>query len=166
MANLLLMVTLAHAEVVDRIVSVVGQDVVTRSDVEFEIALAERDESPVPVFEVGEPLAQVEDYQVLRRAAGSARLFQPEPAAVRERLRSFSETFVLRADYANFLLRWGLDGYGLREELAMRMLCERYVQRNVGMSLRDPTPWSWRQAYEDFMAPLRRAAGIRRIEEW
>lgn len=163
---MLLMVALAQAEVVDRIVSVVGQDVVTQSDVEFELALAERDASPIPVFEAGEVLARVEDYQILRRLASSVRLFQPDPSEVEERLRAFAESFALRADYADFLRRWGLDGYGLRGELAMRMLCERYVQRNVGLALRDPTPWTWREAYEEFMVPLRRQAGIRHIEEW
>ena len=168
MASMLLVLSVpAQAEVVDRIVSVVAQGVVTQSDVRLEEAIHARDVSPIPPFQGGDALTRLEDYRVIVRLAGNVKLFQPEALDLEERLRDFAATFELRADYAAFLRRWGLDGHALREQLKVRMVCERYIQRNVGLALPgDPSEDAWSEAYEAFMAPHRLEASVRRVTAW
>jgi len=179
MASTLLVLSVvgtARADVVDRIVSVVARDVVTASDVALEEAISARDVSPLPPLRVGEALRRVEDQRILLLLAGRIKLYQPDSGAVEDRLRNFRETFTLRADYTEFLRVWGfdvhglpevLDVHGLHEVLRLRMVCERYLLRNVGLGLgEDPTDEAWLEAYEAFMEPHRQDAGIRRIAEW
>lgn len=170
MASTLLVLSVvgtARADVVDRIVSVVARDVVTASDVALEEAMSARDVSPLPPLRVGEALRRVEDQRILLLLAGRIKLYQPDSGAVEDRLRDFGGTFTLRADYAEFLRIWGLDVHGLREVLRLRMVCERYLLRNVGLGLgEDPTDEAWLEAYEAFMEPHRQDAGIRRVAEW
>ena len=170
MASTLLVLSVlgtAQAEVVDRIVSVVARDVVTASDVALEEAMSARDVSPIPPLRVGDALQRVEDQRILLLLAGRIKLYQPDSGAVEDRLQAFAATFALRADFAEFLRVWGLDVHALREVVRLRMVCERYLLRNVGLSLgEDPTDEAWLAAYEAFMAPHRQDAGIRRVAEW
>ncbi len=170
MASLVLIAATAlaapEAQLMDRIVSVVGSDVVTASDLAFEEDLSARLQSPLVVFRGPDALARLEDYRILRRLAGNVELFMPDPVAVEQRLRDVAATFEQRSLYAAFLRGWGLDGHALREELAMRMVCERYVQRNIGLRLPDTEDATWLQAYQSFMEPLRKQVGVRRVSAW
>lgn len=149
----------ARAEVVDHLLSVVGESLVTQSDLEFEQSFAPRDRSPVPAFE--DPganlLLRLEDYRRLRALAADLVVFRPDAAQVDARLRAFQDAFADEADYQLFLTRWGLDERGLREQIYARLVVERYVERNLGLPEPGEDPTAWIARYEAWMEPRRAA---------
>jgi len=155
--------SVASAERVDAVLSVVGTQVVTESDVAFEVALAQHDVSPFPPFEdPRDPVEVVEDYRRLRSQAGDVRLFRPEPEAVDARLAAFRDAFETREDYEAFLVAWQLDESALREHIFGRMVVENYVRRALG-DAEDPVTWS--ASWETWIAAQRRTLPSRRLEQ-
>ncbi|MCB9760456.1 MAG: hypothetical protein H6739_11510 [Alphaproteobacteria bacterium] len=156
-----------RAEVADRIVSVVGETVVTESDLGFEEAFAEHDVSPLPPFERADAdlLQRLEDYRILRTLAADVDVFRPPPGAVDARLEAFKESWSRRADYEAFLERWGMDEARLREAIYARLVIERYVARNLGLTPDDLTrPDEVIERYEAFMQRRRPLVPERRLD--
>ena len=145
----------AHAEVVDRILHVVGQRTVTVSDLAFEADLDPHDQSPVPAFEgPGLPLEQrLVDCALLREQAGDIDILKPSASDVQERWDRIREGWVPVGESAAFLARWGIDEEGVKGWLYSRMVVERFVLR----SLAAPTA----AAYLEWMAPIRARGVVR-----
>lgn len=124
------------ATLLDRIEAVVGDRLVMASDVALEAVLAARDPSPVPVLRARQrdPLEALIDAAVIRGLAGAVSLYQPEDAALRERLDGLRSSWEDPQDYAAFLKRFGLDEDRLAGAIYSRMVIERYVHRNVGLA--------------------------------
>lgn len=161
----LLAAAAAQAEVIDRVVSVVDERIITASDLGFERDFAEHDVSPLPFFEQSQDtLQRLEDYRVLRAQAADVEAFQPKADQVEARLEAFKTSWALRRDYEAFLQRWGMDEEGLREQLYARMVAERFVIRNLGLTAEDlVNPAAAAARYEAWMAPRREAVAIRRV---
>lgn len=155
----------ARAEVADRLISVVGEGLVTQSDLDFERAFAPLDHSPVPAFEApdADPLQRLEDYRRLRQLAGDLLVFRPPPDAVDARVQAVRDAFLDEARYRAFLTRWGLDEAGLREQVYARLVVERYVERNLGVPAPGDRPEDWVTRYEAWMAPRRAAQPALRV---
>ncbi len=167
-ATLLLYTATARAEVVDRLVALVEDDVITLSDVGFEEALAARDISPEAPFEVArDPLERLEAYRILRQLAGDVSLFQPAASEVDARLAALHATFPDNAAYRAFLARWGLTEESLRAQLRSRMVAEIYVHRRVGLAVlteSGPDEAQYLKRYDKWMIERAEAFQIRRVE--
>jgi hypothetical protein len=138
----------ARAETVDGVLYVVGARIVTRSDVTLEDALAPFDRSPVPALvDPARPTAErLVDIAVLRERAGDTDIYAPTAADVRARLERVRAS-VGAAAWTGFLRAWGLDEERLQGLLYSRMVVERYVLRNFGVSDADPAAFeAWLRA--------------------
>ncbi len=155
----------ARAERVDRVVSVVGERVVTESDLALAQVLAERDPSPVPALAVTRSgaLQQVEDQRLIRGQAGKVRLYQPRNRALQARLDALRRTFPAPGEWEAFLVQWGLGEDELRILLLNRMVVESAVLRSVGTPA-GPDDDDWLDRYEAWLGELRAGASIYRPE--
>lgn len=158
---------LARAEIVDRVIAVVGtegEQVVTASDVALEGALAPLDRGPTP-FWVGvhdDASERLIEAAVVRAAAADVALYQPSPDEVTARVQAFLERVGDAAARQAFQARWGLDDAGLAVAIRRRMVVERYLTRNL------PTPptdaEAWLAEVHDALEALALRVPVRRIE--
>lgn len=129
-------VMVARGEVVDRILYVVGERIITASDVEFEAEFDAHDASPVAMIE--QPAHALDqrlvDFAVLRELAGDIEVYRPATAEVRARFERFRAGWERPEDHAAFLKRWGLDEERLMGFIYSRLVIERYIQRNFGVT--------------------------------
>lgn len=153
----------AGAEVVDRVIEVVGDRAITETDLGFEIELSARDVSPLPPFEDpgGDPMRRLEDARILRLLAGDVATFQPSAAEVDARLAALRATFPDEQGYEDFVQRWVDDEAGLREQIYGRMVAERYALRALGAVALLENPEAWTARYEAWMTPRRAAVPVR-----
>ena len=153
---LLLSLSLARAEVVDQILHVVGERLVTASDVAFERELDPYDQSPVAPLE--DPTYPVEwrlvDYAVVRDAAGDVDVFKPTGSEVDARWDRFRAAWPTPEAYAGFLTRWGIDDESLKGFFYSRLVVEHFITRNLAVA--GPTV-----GYAEWMVSMRSRAVIR-----
>jgi hypothetical protein len=137
-------ITLARADVVDRILHVVGDRIVTQSDVEMEAEFDAHDIATVEALE--DPAYPVEqrlvDYAVIRDLAGDVAVYKPPAADVRARFERFRASWGRPEDYAAFLARWGLDDDRMMGFIYSRLVVERYILRNLGAGVTEATPYA------------------------
>lgn len=138
--------------VMDRIVAVVGDRLITASDIALEVELNARDPSPerATARRNADPLRALIDAAVVRGLAGQVPLYQPSPAELRVRLAALRATWEDPADYERFLVRFGLTEDALSGLLFSRVIVERYVHRNVSLAseMRGLDPGAAEQEYE------------------
>lgn len=164
----LLGVTLGRAEVVDRVLRVVGDRIVTQSDVDFEVALSPFDTSPVPAFEApdGDVVQRLVDCAIARDQAGDVERFKPTPDEVRERWVAIRAAMG-PVEYPRFLGTWGLDDTTLQAFLYSRLVVEKFVLRGIagvevtGRSGSESAPAPAVTPYDALMQPLRERAIVR-----
>jgi hypothetical protein len=163
-----LVATIAVAEVVDRVRYVVGDRIITQSDVEFEAALDPHDESPVPALD--DPAYAIEqrlvDFAVVRELAGDVSVYEPTPAEVKARWERVRASWPRPEDHAAFLARWGLTDEQLMGQLYSRLVVERYVLRNLGAAASAETldRAGWLSLYGPWIATQRARTTVRTIE--
>ena len=159
------------AEAVDRVVSVVGERLVTQSDLDLEAALVGLDESIIPpLAQESDLLRRLEDYRLIRSLAGELPIYVPPHRDLDARLVAIQSRFDSGNAYLAFLARWGMAESDLRNFLRSRMVVENFVHRAVGLTVQadfepqDPEyNQRYREAYEIWIEPLRTDRGIRRI---
>ncbi len=154
----------APSEVIDEVVAVVGDRVITSADVAIERELAARDPSPVPPLQAArsDPLQALVDRAVIRELAGDIGIYQPSAAAVRARAAALTISWVDPAPYARFLLVHGLTDESLSGRLRSQMIVERYVLRNLSPGA-DADPAVFAERYERWIAARRAEATIRMV---
>jgi hypothetical protein len=160
----MLLARIAGAEVVDGILHVVGERIVTRSDVAFEEEFAVRDTSPVaPLEDSTYALEQrLVDFAILRDLAGDIEIYKPPPGEVRARWERLRDGWPHPEDHAAFLQRWGLDDDQLLGFLYSRMVVERYVARNAGQAAAALDGGALTaEAYQAWMAGIRARTTVR-----
>lgn len=155
----------ARAEVVDRVVAVVGDQLVLASEIRFEEELSGLDESPLPFWDPrrGTALQRLLDAAAIRASASDLDLYEPPDEAVRDRLETLRGRFATRADWEDFLRRWGLDEPDLLVQLRRRMIVERYLFRNL--QLRPDDREAWLGAADRLLERLRARYDVRMIPE-
>lgn len=151
-----------RALVVDRVAVVVGDRLVTTSDVELEEELARHDLTGVAALDSPDtsPLDRLVDYAVARAAAGDVAIYKPADADVQARWRRFRARWERSDDYEAFLARWGLDDEALKALFSSRLVAERYILRTLtgqsGVSAADPASIPlYRQWMDDLRARTR-----------
>lgn len=161
----LLCVLLAHAEVVDRIQYVVGDRIITTSDIAFETEFVAIDESPeAPLMDPSYAIEQrLIDYAILRAKAGDTAFFQPSAADLRDRWDHFRAAFPTPDAYRDFLKRWGLDDDRFQAFLYSRMVVERFIHRNIGLAVQQARGSSddFISVYQTLMHELRASVVVR-----
>lgn len=164
-AALLLAPALAGAEVIDRVVVVVGDQLVLASDIRLEAELSFLDESPLPFWDPGhdDPLHRLVDAAVIRSSAGELALYEPPADAVRQRLEALRLKFRDRASWEEFLGRWGLDEPALLGVLRRRMVVERFLFRNLQLPPDDRV--AWLAAADQLLTQLRERYRVREIPQ-
>jgi hypothetical protein len=152
---------------VDRVWAVVGDRVITESELRLEQALAAVDPSPVPPLEArrADPERFLIELAIVRALAGSTAVYQPEPARVRERMEAVRAAHPTPAAWAAFLKEHGLNEDALRATLYSRMVVERYVQRNLGLAARAEAGADWDARYAAWIDAQRARVLIREIAE-
>ncbi len=163
-----LLTSVAHAEVVDGILHVVGDRIVTQSDVAFEAAFGTVDVSPLgPLRDPEYPIEQrLIDFAILRHLAGDIEIYKPSAAEVRARWDRFRQASPHLDDHARFLALWGVDADQLLGFLYSRLVVERYIARNALPSAAAHTVDGGLSTatYQAWMAGLRQHVSVRTPE--
>lgn len=156
----------AIAAPLDRVLFVVGERIVTESDVAFETFFDTFDQSPVPALEddqrpVNERLL---DIAVVRQLAGDISVFQPSAAEVRTRADA-ALAYWPRADDGLAALRtWGLDEPAFLGFVYSRLVVERCIRRSVPLPSEPVTPEAlaaWNTRYGAWIAEVRARTEVR-----
>lgn len=156
----------AHAEIVDGILYVIGERIVTRSDVAFERAFDPVDHGGLQVLDdPGYPIEQrLVDFAILRDLARDIDIYRPSAAEVRARWERFRAAWTHPDEHAAFLTRWGIDDDQLMGFLYSRLVVERFVARNAVGTRREAGDGSLTvEDYQAWMAGIRERASIRTL---
>lgn len=131
------LIAAALAQPADRVMWVVGERVVTGSDVSFEAFFRAHDASPVPVFELAAPPdgESLRDLAIVRQVAGDTAIFRPDGAEVRARADRFLASFPRPGDGLAELAAWGFDEEAFLGFVYSRLVAERCILRNVPLAL-------------------------------
>jgi hypothetical protein len=152
----------AYGERIDRVVSVVGERVVTETDLLLEEELRARDPSPVPALSQGGVQA-LEDQRWIRGHAGQVRVYQPNRRALEARIAALRRTFEAPGEWEDFLARWGMSEDTIRALMLNRMIVETTVLRTLG----SPDPGHdlpWQAKYESWLEELRATGETHRAD--
>jgi len=146
----------------DRIEVVVGDRLVTHSDIALERELLARGDGIMADYYAGMSVRDtLVDATILRTLASDLEMYQPQSEQVRERLEKIKETWFEPAAYADFLLTYGLTENRLEGILYSRLVVERYVERNAPKV--EGPPEAVRTAYHEWMAERRTRLPVRLI---
>ena len=161
-----LSLSLALAQPLDRVLFVVGERIVTQSDVAFETFFDAHDQSAVPAFEdATTPLPErLRDMAVIRQLAGDVSVFRPSGADVRTRAEAFLSHWPRADDGLAALREWGLDEQAFMGHVYSRMVVEKYVLRSLALPVPeqgDIAMRQWRMRYVAWIAELRGRADVR-----
>jgi hypothetical protein len=153
-----LLIVLARAEVVDRVVAVVRGQPVLASDVQVDELLAPIDPAPVPFWTSGRPAQDIAiDAVIVRSVAEDVALYQPTREAVAERLGALRTAFGPR--WPAFLGAHGLDQDRIELAIRRRMVVERFLLRSLQA---DPTDrGAWLAEADAVLARLRQEIPVR-----
>jgi hypothetical protein len=151
----------AHAEVVDRVVAVVGDRPLLASEIAIQAELARRDPSSRLPPPPDDPTAWAIDNARIRGVAEHVDLYDPSAEEVRTRIDGLSDTFPDRGAWTAFLTRLGLDEPRLEQMVRRQLVVERYLLRNLQADPGDPEAWA--AAVESFLGPLRDRVQVRLV---
>lgn len=145
---------------------VVGNRIVTQSDVVFERFFDPLDASPVPAFEdTAVPLPErLRDVATVRQLAGETSVFRPDPSEVRLRADAFLSHWARAEDGLAELRSWGFDEGAFLGFLYSRLVSEHFVIRSLPppraeASAAEREEWAGR--YATWMAEARARVEIR-----
>ena len=133
----------AHAEVVDRIVAVVGDELVLASEIALEDAISRADTPEIPFWshEHKTPFERLTEAALIRHTAGDVAIYTPTTDEVQARIEVIRRHFKDRGSWTLFLERWMLDEPSLRTIVKRRMIVERYLSRNISEKPTDKQNW-------------------------
>lgn len=129
--------TPARAVVIDQIVLVIGDRVVTTSELRLEEALRARLPWWAPPQPEGTSTLQVvADAALIRALAGDAALYVPDDELVRDRAAQVRAAWGDPEAWQSFLLQHGLDEERLLTLVRSRLIVDRYLQRTLSLAAR------------------------------
>lgn len=129
----------ARAEVIDRILAVVGRDLITLSDVSAAIRLGLVPAAPAGADQVRTALDALIVRHLELTEANRYQPPEPSPASVEQRLEAVRASVPAGGDFAAMLGRAGLSGEQLRLRLRDDLRIEAYLAQRFG---------AWRQPSE------------------
>ena len=123
--------------VIDRMVLVIGDRIITESEIRLEGALRARIPWWGPPRPPGADLQQVvADVALVRIFAGDTSLYSPSDEAVRARAEQLREAWGDPEAWQALLSENGLDEARLLALIRGRLIVERYIQRNLSLAAR------------------------------
>lgn len=126
-----------RAVVIDQIVLVIGDRVVTASELRLEEALRARLPWWAPPQPEGTSTLQVvADAALIRALAGDAALYVPDDELVRDRAAQVRAAWGDPEAWQSFLLQHGLDEERLLTLVRSRLIVDRYLQRTLSLAAR------------------------------
>lgn len=159
-------IALASAAPLDRVIFVVGERIVTESDVAFETFFDNYDQSPIPALEDdSRPVRErLLDIAVVRQLAGDISVFQPSAAEVRTRADAALAHWPRAEDGLAALRAWGLDEPSFLGLIYSRLVVERCIRRSVPLPPEPATPEAtaaWSERYGAWIAEVRARTEVR-----
>jgi|GEM_PF-3967539 len=125
---------------VDRVVSVVGDMVITHSDTQIEAAIDAVMPSSTHPFSTPSLIERTEEMRLVLQVAGGIRSYQPTETEISNRIAQMNLAW--GESWGEFLNQFGLDEISLHQLVSMRLTIERYVARNTsGFSEADWADW-------------------------
>ncbi|MCO4744598.1 MAG: hypothetical protein KC912_07415 [Proteobacteria bacterium] len=126
----------AAAEPLDRVVAVVGDQLVLSSDVDLLTVLATRDAQAMPIWEAS--LGRAIDTAAVRELAGDVSVYAPRPEQVSSRLDAVRDSFETYESFDAFLENRGMTEKDLSAILRRRLVVEKFIKRNLEVPAEDP----------------------------
>ncbi len=162
----MLFVVLAIANPVERVLFVVGDRIVTQSDVAFELFFIGHDRSPLPSFaaDAGPVAERLRDIAAVRQLAGDTSVFSPNNAEVRARAHAFLTQWPRPDDGLAALEAWGMDEAAFLGFVYSRLVVENCVVRSVPLPEApevEAERLAWLARYDVWVAGVRQRATIR-----
>lgn len=155
------------AQVVDRVVVVVGDTVITSSNVRATVALETRDQTLAGdlLEPKTAPVQRLIDGAIIRQLAGDVPVYQPTPGQVRARMEALRNTWSDPRDYHRFMAEHGLDEARLFAQMFSRFVIDAYIHRNLSRSVTDSPEdlAAKRDRYLAWIAPHRASTRIRHV---
>jgi hypothetical protein len=154
---------------IDRVVVVVSDRIITASDITLEAELARRIPSPVRALrdiQLRDPTQALIEQSIIRSYAAQVAIYQPTAEEVQQRLRELRETFPSPDDYDLFLSRHGLSEVRIIDRLRSRLSVERYVHRNIDLSSQSAREdeEAYFRRYRDWISAQLTATTVRFVE--
>lgn len=132
----------AHAEVIDRVMAVVEDQLILESDVRIEAMLATLDPEPSPLWtRQPDPVERVLEAAMFRALAGDVSLYQPTEEAVADRIQRMRDAAGSSQRWREFLEDLTLDVPGLMIVVRRRMVAEAYAARTVQVDQAEVQAW-------------------------
>ncbi len=156
---------------IDRVVAVVEEQtvdarIITASDLALERDLSAR--APDPVLALcsrdGDPLTALIEQAVIRGLAGGVGIYQPSPAEVREHLQRIRAASLTPEDWQQWLQLHGLDEDRLAGLVYSRMVVERYIRRNLDLTVESATEEASIHRYEAWITGLLARTSVRTVD--
>ncbi len=149
---------------VDRIVAVVGERLVTQSDVALEELLHTLDPSPIMVLRTSTllPLQIAIDRAIIRGLAGSTAVYAPAEEDVRARVAAVMSRIESEGGWDAFQDLTGMTLDRLTGIVYSRLVVERYIQRNVELAARNTDIQAY---YSEWIAVQRQRTSVRMVPE-
>ena len=150
---------------IDRVVVVIDDRIVTTSDIELEADLSMRIPSPVLALALRPPIDALIDRALIRGLASEVGVYQPSTADVRQRLTAIRSTFSGPEEWTAFLARHGLSEDELAGRLFSQMVVERYVRRNIELASQAnrESREEYLARYSEWISAHRSASQIREV---
>jgi hypothetical protein len=151
--------------VVDRVMTVVADDVITESDLRLTGALDARDPTLATTLANPQDSAaqRLIDGLILRQLAGDVVVYQPSPAQVRARVEYFQNQWTDPRQYHRFMDAHGLDDARLYAQMFSRLVIDAYVHRNLSRDVDDTSLEDRRARYAAWIANHRESVRVRHV---
>lgn len=164
----------ALAEVVDRLVVVVGGQPLLASEIALDADITEIDPTEVPFWRMAiatspgqdEDTERAIDALIVRGVAADVQLYQPTREQLDERIAAVRARFggpdaETEERWRTFMVAHGLDAERLEVVIRRRMVVERFLLRNLEASPSDPR---WTTQCASMLDQLRPRVRVRRIK--
>ena len=154
---------LALGEIVDRIEVVVDDQLIFSSEIELEERMSRYNPSPSPFWssQNKNPAQRLIDGAIIRKAAGTIRLYQPTETQVTTRLNALKSQFSSEHEWQSFIRTWAPEEASIRVVLIRQMVVERYLARTLKSDPKDVDVWL--TECNDHVAQLRKHIEVRHI---
>jgi len=154
---------------IDSVISVVGDSIVTASDLRIEQELLHFDTISCPPLAAPQldVLALLEERRILHRLAAGRTLYAPTKIEISNRIALLQEK--MGPEFIVFQNRWGLTTPRLEALMRDRIMEESYIDANLGRALEaeqlnEPSEKEqrYRQAYRSWINARKEGISIRR----
>ena len=151
----------------DRIVVVIQERVITKSDVLLELELQKlipTTSQTLHYYRMQDPVEALIQLHLLKYFAGDIGLYKTDKTEVQRRYELFRMQWDEIQEYNNFLLLHGLNEQRILSFLRTLIVAENYIERNLGIAHTSPIEKT-QEEYETWIRQARNSTQIRYVKE-